>query len=388
IGILTLLFRWACLFWPDAIDRYHYIYAVEQFKRYHADEQWIAVGEDIFTGPTDPKLLELRDQCIKNGFGLIEVRADLVPFILITPSRETILKNRKQFDLSFTTERFKQLIKKAPYSAYVRRNLRRAQRRFNKIIEQDSDAIFRFQRGYSTQLGIFLAGLLLVTALFWKDLRVKEVLVEDYDTYIAEIEKRKYDVWKAPETNVRDTLDQMYIQPFTDVKFDYLHTPEDQPNYILKRKEGQRRSSDLVDDFVPVLPSQQEIDSAGKVVIVEQPGFYFTSQGAFIDSFPCNYILEEGGIQYVVQQSIFANKILAFDQVDTLATKGISANLFHTICENAYPDSFIVFLDTPFDSIDVATTQALLSMQQLQIAGFDTKDMQVRELRIRDVNTK
>lgn len=381
IGLITLIYRWICLIWPDAIDRYHYIYAIEQFKRYHADEQWIAIGEDVFTGPTDPMLLELRDQCIKNGFGLIEVREDLVPFILITPSRETILKNRKQFDFTINSERIKQLIKKAPY---LSRNLRKAKRRFNKIIRQDSDAILRFQRDYYTQLGVFLAGILLVATIFWKDLRVKDVIIENYEEYLTEIEQRKYDVWKAPETEVQDTLDQLYVQPFTKVEFDYLHTPEDQPDYILKTREEQKRTSDIVDDFVPVLPSQQKIDSAGKVIIVERPGFYFTSQGQVIDSFPCNYVLEEGGVQYIVQQSIFPNKKLAFNQVDTLATKGISSNLFHTICENAYPDSFIVFLDTPFDSLDIATTQALLSMQKLQQVGFDTRDMQVRALRIRN----
>ncbi|MEM6699928.1 MAG: hypothetical protein AAF599_16110, partial [Bacteroidota bacterium] len=157
IGLLTLIYRWICLIWPDAIDRYHYIYAVEQFKRYYADEQWISIGEDVFTGPTDTKLLELRDQCIKNGFGLIEVREDLVPIILITPSRETILKNRKRFDFSINAERLKQLIKKTPYSTYLRRGIRGAQRKFQKVLRQDADAILRFQRDYYTQIGVFLA---------------------------------------------------------------------------------------------------------------------------------------------------------------------------------------------------------------------------------------
>mgnify|MGYP007059414263 FL=1 len=49
-------------------NRYRYIYAVEQFKKYHADEQWIALGEDVFANPEDPFLEELRKQCIQNGF--------------------------------------------------------------------------------------------------------------------------------------------------------------------------------------------------------------------------------------------------------------------------------------------------------------------------------
>ena len=53
--------------------RYRYIYAVEQFKKYHADEQWVAIGEDVFENPNDKYLKELKKQCVYNGFGLISM---------------------------------------------------------------------------------------------------------------------------------------------------------------------------------------------------------------------------------------------------------------------------------------------------------------------------
>ena len=44
------------------LRRYRYIYGFEQFKRFFADERWIAIGENVFPDPEDPYLLELREQ--------------------------------------------------------------------------------------------------------------------------------------------------------------------------------------------------------------------------------------------------------------------------------------------------------------------------------------
>ena len=67
--------------------KYRYIYAVEQFKRYHADEQWIALADDVFPAPNDPYLEELKRQCIYHGFGLALVSADGHVRALVAPSR-------------------------------------------------------------------------------------------------------------------------------------------------------------------------------------------------------------------------------------------------------------------------------------------------------------
>jgi hypothetical protein len=70
--------------------KYRYIYAIQQFKRYGADEQWIALANDVFPSPLDPFMIELKGQCIYNGFGLAIVsRADGVR-VLLAPSRTGI----------------------------------------------------------------------------------------------------------------------------------------------------------------------------------------------------------------------------------------------------------------------------------------------------------
>ena len=105
VGNLGLLLGVATIFffvWYYGLQgwrKYRYIYAIEQFKRYYANEQWIALGEDVFPSPTDPYLLELKQQCIYNGFGLAIVYTNGAVRNIVTPSRLGIFgKDRKMVD--------------------------------------------------------------------------------------------------------------------------------------------------------------------------------------------------------------------------------------------------------------------------------------------------
>jgi len=76
--------------------KYRYIFAIQQFKQYFADEQWVAIAEDVFPSPNDPYLLELRNQCVYNGIGLAIVPLEGMVRKLIDPSRLGIFgKDRK-----------------------------------------------------------------------------------------------------------------------------------------------------------------------------------------------------------------------------------------------------------------------------------------------------
>lgn len=75
--------------------RYRQIYAIEQFKQYHADEQWIAVGEEVFNDPPDPHFIELRRQCIRYGFGLVVIARHEAPRVHLTPAREEVFEGSR-----------------------------------------------------------------------------------------------------------------------------------------------------------------------------------------------------------------------------------------------------------------------------------------------------
>lgn len=86
IGTFTIgFFGW--YFTMQGWRKYRYIYAVEQFKRYGADEQWVALADDVFPAPSDPYLIELKNQCVYNGFGLALVPEEGEVRVLNAPSR-------------------------------------------------------------------------------------------------------------------------------------------------------------------------------------------------------------------------------------------------------------------------------------------------------------
>ena len=70
-----------------AMPRYRTIFAIEQFKQYQADDQWIAIGYDVFSPQEAKYRKELIRQCTKFGFGLIEIDERRRPQLIIAPSR-------------------------------------------------------------------------------------------------------------------------------------------------------------------------------------------------------------------------------------------------------------------------------------------------------------
>lgn len=86
---LIFLFIWAlCGFAMNAIPRrYRYIFAVEQFKQFHANDQWVAISHEVFPSHQHRRFRELQRQCIRYGFGLMEVEPDRSVRILVAPKQ-------------------------------------------------------------------------------------------------------------------------------------------------------------------------------------------------------------------------------------------------------------------------------------------------------------
>lgn len=71
----------------QVFPRYRYIYAIDQFRAYAANEQWVAYAEDVFPPRQSGLLKELRRQCVRYGFGLIEVNGSFQAKMLVAPAR-------------------------------------------------------------------------------------------------------------------------------------------------------------------------------------------------------------------------------------------------------------------------------------------------------------
>ncbi len=142
-------------------SKYRYIYAIEQFKQYDADEQWIALGEDVFADPNDPHLEELRKQCVQHGFGLVVVNQQEQLHLDITPSRQsTFQKSRKVVN----------------------------------FIDQTAKAtnvdLQRFKSPYGTQMAVCCAVLVAVSSIFYGQYKKYTPTVTASELYIKNTEKR------------------------------------------------------------------------------------------------------------------------------------------------------------------------------------------------------
>lgn len=109
------------------LDRYHYIYAIQQFLNYQVTEQWICIGEDVFPSGSDPYFRQLRKKCIDHGIGLLVINHQLQVTPLFTAKR-------KSFKANQNNTRFKQIgavLKNSTQSIPVKNNKGLALMRFS-----------------------------------------------------------------------------------------------------------------------------------------------------------------------------------------------------------------------------------------------------------------
>ncbi len=125
-------------------SRYRYIYAIEQFKRYEADEHWVVFAEEIFEGEQDPRFLELRTQAVREGVGLLQVSPSGQLRVLFLPRHITPAVARHE-------------------ARVARKPAIRAMRRLRHLLDRlyrlwpwrpDSRSYLRFRKSYVKQIGI------------------------------------------------------------------------------------------------------------------------------------------------------------------------------------------------------------------------------------------
>ncbi len=175
--------------------RYRYIYAVEQFKKYHADEQWIALADDVFPNSNNKYFRELKYQCVHNGFGIVQVNQNLDTKILVTPSRQDIFVGKRR-QVEFMPQQKAQLQKSAQKFDAKWALTQSWLPGFMK----NQPSILRFRRSYNTQIVLSLASFLLIGFLFMKELQLSGYQIVDGGEFRNEIAKsQSNEVREQPE---------------------------------------------------------------------------------------------------------------------------------------------------------------------------------------------
>jgi hypothetical protein len=162
--------------WPN--PRYRYIYAIEQFKKYYVDDQWIGFTFDVFPNYQDKYYLELRRQCIRYGIGLIEIDSRKKVKILLAPARQDAIENNRNLiefkRITALSKTIQQSVSVLPFP--IRRN--------GKGFFAWQADLLRFQRTYNNQIAIISTCLLLIGALIFTELQKAPINYVDEAEYV------------------------------------------------------------------------------------------------------------------------------------------------------------------------------------------------------------
>lgn len=157
--------------------RYRYIYAIEQFKQYEATEQWIALGADVFSSHVDKDFIELKEQCVDNGFGLVMVNDKHEVQLLITPAREAVFANRQGLIIADQKQPISNL-------SFIEKGVKWCANKTRRIIKARPTAgLSRYRSGFYKQIVTIFLGLTIMTGIYYKEWMDSPIAYVDEDKY-------------------------------------------------------------------------------------------------------------------------------------------------------------------------------------------------------------
>lgn len=370
--------------------KYRYIYAIEQFRQYFADEQWCAIAGDIFVSPTDPFLLELRDQCMFNGFGLAIVEADGSVRPLATPSRLGIFgRDRRIVDLFSENRIYQNLaggvatvgrMREAvpdiftvalnkiwqPINFYAVEPIKTALWRVvAKPFGLTQNAYSRFRGSFEIQKTVTALSLIFLVFFLWKVAQHRQIEFadedffeknaervarqanpEDYRGYVVDNEPIRYGAIPKQypnDGNLRDDDDVQTIQ---------LSENEEDENVQTINLSGDDEDDALADE--PETEPAAAKNIAPKPTIsanqTRKPAAKTTDSG-------CQFLSGKKG--YVVQDGFFSDKIFADERLKTLRHRGLKMVAVPSGCvsKTAPSGGYFIFWEQTFSTEKTALSE-------------------------------
>ena len=324
MDMLTMIaFTWAVLL-PilglfrlvlSRFKRYHYIYAIEQFKQYHADEQWVSLAYDVFENPNDPKLNELKDQCVRYGFGLLIILPTLEALLVITPSRISTFRKRRQ-SLRFVNIRniSEQIGKRIP----GKNLLARIRSSFSLVNLQN---LSRFQQAYNLQIIVSSIASLAMLGLFIQKRRDAQIRFAEREEILEEQEVLLPNRATNPEPEYYK-VDTLFLDQFVDFDKPYLF-------------------SDVSEEDLNERPAVAEAMRGGVMVL---------DNAEKIISYDCSRFLSNTGHHYILVDQAFLTESAAINRLQELRDVGLLSGIIWEACIDEDRRGFLVYLGLIYNS--------------------------------------
>lgn len=385
IGIIGF-FSW--YFVMQGWRKYRYIFAIQQFKQYFADEQWVALAEDVFPSPNDPYLLELRNQCVYNGIGLAIVPLEGPIRKLIDPSRLGIFgKDRKMTQWLTRAEWYQSLSQnvgtmaarrpKAPDSLTVLANKiyrpfhylvvdpfqRSVGRMVRNPLGQTSTAYGRFMQSQSVQKWVAFLALLVITPLFVKVMTFREEKVAD----LKELQLRPHGI--NPEDQTGYLIEKEVI-------------PEDGEPTGVPKQFPVARNKKFSEEENTINLSGNDEEETGVEEVPAAPKSKPKTQAAkpAISARASCSILQEGK-GWFVQDNSFTDQESALERASLLKSRGLPCNWAAQACIADNRSGWLVWLGSLYPTESAAKTAATNFQKAFQRYGLANGKFLVRKLR-------
>ena len=294
--------------------RYRYIHAVEQFKQFYANEQWISIAEDVFIGATEKEtelfqkyFSELKNQCVNYGFGLIEIKKDNTAHLIITPAREEV------FEAKRTVIPFLEKIKLPSIPGSSRYSkLWKSFYDSTKSMTGSATSIFRFQQTFWKQWSLIASCVILAGYVFYLEYQRQPIDYIAEEEFIEEIKEKQ-----ATRSAIREPDDYVEIDTAHGIEPPMKVEPY---LYLIdtERKNRARKSS--------------------------KEKFYANTNGKQI-SYGCARFSNLEGKYYMILDSDYEDLTKAMARLEELQKAGIEANCIWSGCFDNIIPCYLVYLD-------------------------------------------
>ncbi|MCB9354987.1 MAG: SPOR domain-containing protein [Lewinellaceae bacterium] len=396
IGTATMGF-FAWYFTMQGWRKYRYIYAIEQFKRYQADEQWVALAEDVFPAPNDPYMVELKTQCIYQGFGLALVPAEGPVRILNAPSRIGIFgKDRKMVDWFTRSQWYKTISQNVTTAARYRppdtfnvywNKVARPVRHLviepfkkhiwgilSKPFGQTTDVYSRFMGGQKVQKWVFALSLATLLPLCYQVLSFSE-------ENLADLEELKH--WESdinPEDQPGYTPNDDILPQGVPKQYPVpVQSPEPEITTInLSGSDDEIQTINLSGDDEDDVPTINLSGDEEEPSPPPQPARAASKAGTASGG-PCAGV--KGRTGWIIQDNAYSSGDNALARVNTLKANDISATATPRSCFESGGSGYIVWLGAVRPTREAAQKTADDLGKTLRRLGLGKAKLMVRELK-------
>jgi len=340
--------------------RYRYIYAIEQFKQYDATEQWIALGEDVFESHVDKDLVELKEQCVDNGFGLVMVNPDLDVQMLITPARDAVNENRK--GLVFEGQA---AIVQPSRGKQIKNWLGITTSRLSKA--RSTVGLGRYRANFYKQIITVLLGLSMISGIFYNEWRDSPIAYIDEDKYQRDQLIKSKDVRAEKKGYL---IEESRLLNWDSITGNYLSLEESIWD------DDTPATSEIVYEEDDLLELEANPKSGNK----SQTEILVGSRDGLATNYDCERFYNFTGALYLVQDGVYSDLSVAQRRLQLLSNAGFPANVLWLGCFGEGTE-YVVYYQLMFPERPEAMSTAKTIIRDLKRKEIPYGTLKIRTLR-------